>query len=79
MGHHAPAPARPRCADIAPDLAASYRLAVDMPAPPAAPLARVISEIVRWTPSPALSVLARLDPLDKRRVWASYAALSRSA
>ena len=28
---------------------------------------------------PALSALAALDPLDKRRVWASYAALNRSA
>ncbi|GJE14786.1 hypothetical protein [Methylobacterium longum] len=28
---------------------------------------------------PALSALASLDPLDKRRVWASYAALNRTA
>jgi hypothetical protein len=28
---------------------------------------------------PALSALASLDPLDKRRVWASYAALNRPA
>lgn len=28
---------------------------------------------------PALSALASLDPLDKRRVWASYATLNRPA
>ena len=29
--------------------------------------------------APALSALASLDALDKRRVWASYAALNRPA
>ena len=28
---------------------------------------------------PALAALGRLDPLDKRRIWASYAALHRPA
>ncbi|MCJ2068387.1 hypothetical protein MKK75_06110 [Methylobacterium sp. J-030] len=28
---------------------------------------------------PALAALSGLDPLDKRRVWASYAALNRPA
>ncbi|MCJ2132691.1 hypothetical protein MKK69_01170 [Methylobacterium sp. J-026] len=29
--------------------------------------------------APSLSALTALDPLDKRRVWASYAALNRPA
>ncbi|WP_267428662.1 hypothetical protein, partial [Methylobacterium sp. GC_Met_2] len=49
-----PAPATPprwpRCADIAPELAAAYRLVVDVPAQPPKPHVPVIPEIVRWWP-----------------------------
>ena len=49
-----PAPAAmprwPRCADLAPELAAAYRLVVDVPAPTPRPHAPVIPEIVRWWP-----------------------------
>jgi hypothetical protein len=59
----APAPRWPRCADLAPELAAAYRLVVDVPAPPPAPLVPVIPEIIRWTPPaprrrPVLRVVA---------------------
>lgn len=43
----ASAPRWPRCADLAPELAAAYRLVVDVPAPPSARLVPVIPEIIR--------------------------------
>ncbi|MGH1592385.1 hypothetical protein ACRBEV_33240 (plasmid) [Methylobacterium phyllosphaerae] len=46
----ATAPRWPRCADLAPDLAAAYRLVVDVPAPAPKPHVPVIPEIVRWWP-----------------------------
>ena len=54
-------PRWPRCADLAPELAAAYRLADDVPAPPPRPHVPVIPEIVRWVPPrqrPALRVVA---------------------
>ncbi|MBE7203343.1 MAG: hypothetical protein INR70_36870, partial [Parafilimonas terrae] len=49
-----PAPATPprwpRCADLAPELAAAYHLVIDVPAPPPKPHVPVIPEIVRWWP-----------------------------
>ncbi|MCJ2120093.1 hypothetical protein MKK65_26560 [Methylobacterium sp. J-001] len=55
------APRWPRCADLAPELAAAYRLVVEVPAPPPAPLVPVIPEIIRWRPPirrPDLRVVA---------------------
>uniref|UniRef100_UPI0019553923 hypothetical protein n=1 Tax=Methylobacterium sp. B34 TaxID=95563 RepID=UPI0019553923 len=48
------APRWPRCADLAPELAAAYHRVVDVPAPAPKPHVPVIPEIVRWTPPPPL-------------------------
>jgi hypothetical protein len=50
----ASAPSWPRWADLAPNLAAAYRLVVDVPAAAPTPLVPVIPEIVRWWPPPSL-------------------------
>ncbi|GJE52660.1 hypothetical protein GOFOIKOB_5734 [Methylobacterium tardum] len=50
----ASAPRWPRCADLAPDLAAAYRLVADVPATAPKPLVPVIPEIIRWRPPPPL-------------------------
>lgn len=60
----AAAPRWPCCADLAPELAAAYRLVVDVPAPPPAPLIPVIPEIIRWRPPPTRRPVLRVVALE---------------